>query len=50
MGYEEEDVSSYWVTLRKKERVQEIKRGSTRVHSVEIFLWKTVELSYDRQQ
>jgi hypothetical protein len=39
MGLEDEieDVSSYWITLRKK---MELERGSARTHSVEIWLWK----------
>jgi hypothetical protein len=36
---EEEDVSSYWMTLRK-ENILEIERGSTRSHPVENSLWK----------
>jgi len=37
---EEEDVSSYWMTLRKRERMLEIRRGSTRSHIMENSLWK----------
>jgi hypothetical protein len=36
----EEDVSSYWMTLRKRERMLEIRRGSTRSHIMENSLWK----------
>jgi hypothetical protein len=36
---EEEGVSSYWMTLRKK-KILEIERGSTRSHPVENSLWK----------
>jgi hypothetical protein len=36
---EEEDVSSYGITLGKK-RIMEIERGSTRFHSVENLIWK----------
>jgi hypothetical protein len=35
----EEDVSSYWITLRKQ---QEIEGGRTRSHSVENSFWKRV--------
>jgi hypothetical protein len=38
---EEEDVSSYWMILRKREDM-EIERGSTRLHSVETSLWKRI--------
>jgi hypothetical protein len=40
MGRREEDVSSYWMTLRKKKRIQEIERGSARSHSTENWLWE----------
>jgi hypothetical protein len=36
---EEEDVSRYWVTLREQ-RILEIERGSTMLHSVDNWLWK----------
>jgi hypothetical protein len=40
---EEEDVSSYWMTLRKREDTG--KEGSTRSHSVENSLWQGRDLS-----
>jgi hypothetical protein len=37
----EEDVSSYWMTLKKgKERILEIERGSSSSHPAENFLWR----------
>jgi len=35
------DISGYWMALRRMfERLLEIERGSTRLHSVENLLWK----------
>ena len=42
---EEEDVSSYWMTLRK-EQILEHERGSTRTWSVEKLLWKRLLASH----
>jgi hypothetical protein len=39
-GNEEEDVSSNWMTLRGKKKILEIKKGSTRSHTLENSLWK----------
>jgi hypothetical protein len=39
MEYEEEDVNSYWTTLKEK-RILLLGRGSTRSHSVENSLWE----------
>ena len=36
-----EDVSSYWMTLGK-EKIPDVERGSTRSHSVENSLWKSL--------
>jgi hypothetical protein len=38
---EDEDVNSYWMTLRKGEIV-EFERGSTRSRSLENSLWKSL--------
>ena len=43
-GYEEEDVSSYWMTLRKREDT-EIKRGITRLCCGELVLEEAIGLS-----
>jgi hypothetical protein len=40
-GDEEEDVSSYWLT-KGHERILETERGSTRSHSVENWLLKSL--------
>jgi hypothetical protein len=40
----EEDVSSYWLTLRK-EKLLQIERGSTGLFSVENSLWKRLWIS-----
>jgi len=37
---EEEDVSSYCITLRKE--IREIKKGSSRLHSMENLFWKSL--------
>jgi hypothetical protein len=42
-GNEEEDVSSYWMTLRKREDTGN-ERGSTRSHPVENSLWKRLRI------
>jgi hypothetical protein len=36
----EEDISSYWMTLRKKQDAAGNERGSTRLKAVENSLWK----------
>jgi hypothetical protein len=41
---EEEDISSYWMTLRKLEN-SEIERGSTTSHSEELALEEATDLS-----
>jgi hypothetical protein len=39
---EEEDASSYWMTLKKRE-ILKVQRGSARSHSLESSLWKRYE-------
>jgi hypothetical protein len=38
----EEGVSSYWMTLRKREKILEIESERNRSHPVEKSLWKRI--------
>jgi len=35
-----EEITSYWVIFKKNEKIVDIERRSTRLHSLENSLWK----------
>jgi hypothetical protein len=43
--HKEEDVNSYWMTLRQ-EKILELEGGSTRSHCVGNWLWKRLQTYY----